>query len=87
MNQASLFKGLIKVWINKAGIANILSFAELIKTVRVTFDSDKSDKFTVHTKEGPVELRKNQSGMPHIDRDKCKERAALCFVQTIREQY
>jgi hypothetical protein len=64
-----------------------LPFAELIKIVKVTFDSSKSDRFVVHTKEGPVELMNNEAGMPYIDMEKCEERAALCFVQTIRERY
>jgi hypothetical protein len=87
MDQAGTLEGLSEVWVNEAGIANIVPFAELIKIVRVTFDSEKSDKFTVHTKEGPVELSNNEAGMPYIDLDKSEERAALCFVQTIRQNY
>ena len=75
------------VWVNKGGIANILPFSELIKICRVTFDSDKSDQFVVHTEEGPVSLRNNEVGMPYIDLEKSDERAALCFVQTVRDRY
>ena len=64
MDQAGMLEGLGEVWLNKTGIANIMPFVELIKIVRVTFDSEKSNKFTVHTKEEPVELRNNEAGMP-----------------------
>jgi hypothetical protein len=87
MNEAGSIGSLDKVWLNEEGIANILPLSELIKICRVTFDSEKSDRFTVHTKAGPVELSNNEAGMPYIDLEKADQRAALCFVQTMRERF
>jgi hypothetical protein len=86
MKEAGSIGALDKVWVNEEGITNIIPLSELIKICRVTFHSGTSDRFTVHTKEGPVELCNNEAGMPYIDLEKAEERAALCFVQTMRER-
>jgi hypothetical protein len=87
MGESGKLEGLKDVWINQDGIANIVPFSVLIKICRVTFDSDEGDQFVVHTKEGPVRLKNNEVGMPYIDLEDTSERAALCFVQTVRERY
>jgi hypothetical protein len=76
-----------KAWVNRGGIANIVPFNELIKHCRVTFDSTEGNNFVVHTKDGSVALHNNEAGMPYIDLEESSERAALCFIQTIREQF
>jgi hypothetical protein len=88
MKEAGSIGSLKQVWLNEEGIANILPLSELIKMCRVTFDSACSDRFTVHMKAGPVELCNNEAGMPpYIDLERADQRAALCFVQTIRKRY
>ena len=87
MNQSGSLGAIKDMWLNEDGIASILPLSELIKICRVTFDSATSDRFTVHTKAGPVELCNNEAGMPYIDLDKSEERVALCLVQTVRERY
>ncbi|KAL7503385.1 hypothetical protein ACHAXN_001183 [Cyclotella atomus] len=73
MDQAGSLGAISEVWVNKC---KHLAFC------RAHQDSQ------VHTKEGPVmELMSNEAGMPYIDMEKCEERVALCFVQTIRERY
>lgn len=73
------------IWVNEDGTANILPLSELTKIYQKTFDSAKSNKFTVHTKGGEVVLENNEIGMPYIDLDKSDHCAALCFIQTVHE--
>ena len=67
MKEVGSIGSLKKVWLNEDSIANILPFSELIKMCCVTFNSDKSDWFTMRTKKGPVELQNNEAGMLYID--------------------
>ena len=38
-----------KVWFSKKGMANILSFNNIVRKFRVLYDSTKEDAFVVHT--------------------------------------
>ena len=38
-----------KVWYNKSSVANIISFADLRKRYRITYDSDVENSFILHT--------------------------------------
>jgi hypothetical protein len=73
MKEAGSIGNLNKVWLNEEGIANTLPLSELIKTCRVTFDSAVSDRFTIHTKEGRVELCNNEAGTPYINLERADQ--------------
>jgi hypothetical protein len=64
-------------WYTQEGIANLLSFKELTKVYRITYDSDKCTSFTVHRSEyGLVDLhfKMHESGLHILVKpDGCRE--------------
>ncbi len=73
-------------WFTKRGIANLLSFKELIKVYLITYDSDKCTSFTVHRSEyGLVDLhfKMHESGL-HI-LVKPDGMSGVVFIQTVEE--
>ena len=73
-------------WYTAKGIANLLSFKELTKMYRITYDSDDCTTFTVHrSKYGLVDLhfKMHESGL-HI-LVKPDGMSGVVFVQTVEE--
>ncbi len=71
------------VWLNTMAIANILSFTELEKKYRISYDtSETGGEFVVHTPSGEVRFKKNDLGLPYIS---LKDNgAAVCLINTVR---
>ena len=63
ITQEGYAPGIGKVWYDPNAVANIISFAELVKKYRITYDSYDKDAFTVHVKGRPVKFRKTLSGL------------------------
>eukprot|EP00569_Conticribra_weissflogii_P008200 CAMPEP_0171363762 /NCGR_PEP_ID=MMETSP0879-20121228/3564_1 /TAXON_ID=67004 /ORGANISM="Thalassiosira weissflogii, Strain CCMP1336" /LENGTH=562 /DNA_ID=CAMNT_0011870969 /DNA_START=26 /DNA_END=1714 /DNA_ORIENTATION=- len=75
--------GSMNVWLNTMAIANIISFTELEKKYRISYDTvTTGGEFVVHTPKGEVRFRRNDLGLPYISlRDNA---AAVCLINTIR---
>ncbi len=75
--------GSMDVWLNTLAIANIISFTELEKKYRISYDTtDTGGEFVVHTPKGEVRFKRNNIGLPYINlRD---NKAAICLINTIR---
>ena len=52
-----------KVWFDENAIANIFSFASLVKKYRVTYDSAVEDAFIVHMKSHVIKFTGNKDGL------------------------
>ena len=52
-----------KVWYNTNSVANIISFADLQKRYRITYDSTVEDAFVVHTPDKPLKFRQLANGL------------------------
>ncbi|KAL7466691.1 hypothetical protein ACHAXS_006989 [Conticribra weissflogii] len=75
--------GTMDVWLNTMAIANILSFTELEKKYKITYDTTGTDgQFVVHTPSGEVRFKRNDLGLPYISLK--DDKTAVCLVNTIR---
>ena len=75
-----------EAWFDERCITNLLSFKELVKKHRITYDSDVCTSFTVHRSEyGLVDLhfRMHESGL-HI-MVKPDKMSGLVFIQTVED--
>jgi hypothetical protein len=67
-NMVGNLKGYGEVWYNPKGIANILSLSQVEKKYRVTYDSAKERRFTVHKPNGATRhFNQSQSGLFYLD--------------------
>lgn len=65
--------GSIDVWLNTLAIANILSFIQLEKQYRITYDTKGTNgKFIVHTPSGEVHFKQNKIKLAYISLTKSK---------------
>ncbi|KAL7465887.1 hypothetical protein ACHAXS_006188, partial [Conticribra weissflogii] len=70
-------------WLNTLAIANILSFSELEKLYRISYDTTETGgDFVVHTLKGKVRFKKNELGLPYISLE--GNDAAVCLLNTIQ---
>ena len=53
-------------WLDENSMANILSFGELAKQYRITYDSEIADCFYCHTQTGIVEFHRTVEGLYSI---------------------
>ena len=51
-----------KPWLDENLMANIISFSELVKQYRVTYDTEQKDCFYCHTDDGIVEFERTEEG-------------------------
>ena len=57
-------KGFGDVWFNTESLANILSLTEMVKTYRVTFDSEDGNKFVIYKSDrSTVEFKQSIHGL------------------------
>jgi hypothetical protein len=68
-----------KFWLDRNGIANVISLKSLESKHRVTYDSTKDGgAFVVHTPEGKVYFRRcPDTGFPYIDLDDVNQDGAI----------
>jgi hypothetical protein len=61
--------GAIKgMWLNEGGVAMILLLKQLEKLWRVSYDSGRhGGSFVIHTDNGNIVIKNNDTGMPYID--------------------
>ena len=52
-----------KPWLDENSMANIISFLELVKQYRVTYDTEQKDCFYCHTEDGIVEFERTEEGL------------------------
>jgi hypothetical protein len=50
-------------WLDKESMANIVSFGELKRQYRVTYDSDHADSFFCHTENGIIKFDRTKEGL------------------------
>jgi hypothetical protein len=79
-----------KFWLDRMGIANVISLKFLKAKYRVTYDSKSSGgSFVVHTQNGPIEFKRcPDTSFPYIDLDDMSQgdKGAM-LVQTMRGNY
>jgi hypothetical protein len=65
------YLGSQKFWLDRMGIANMISLKLLEEKYRVTYDSKSGDgSFVVHTPSGPIEFKRcKDTSFPYIDLD------------------
>jgi hypothetical protein len=84
------YLGSQKFWLDRMGIANVISLKSLEEKYRVTYDSKSSGgSFVVHTANGPVEFKRCPvTSFPYIDLDDVSQgdKGAM-LVQTVRGNY
>ena len=73
--------GTVDAWYTPGGIANIFSMHELKKKYRITYDSWEG-YYVVHTPSGEVKFWKAENGLPYIDLEGSKEKAAVMLLET-----
>ena len=80
------FLGSAPFWLDKNGIANVISLRSLETKHRVTYDSTKhGGAFIIHTPKGEVYFRRcPDMGFPYIDLDDSLQGATM-LLQTIRD--
>ena len=74
-----------ETWFDERCITNLLSFKEIIKYYRITYDSEVDTSFTVHRRtEGLVDLhfKMHESGLHILVRD---DLSAQAFIQTVEQ--
>lgn len=62
-NKIADVPGFGTVWFDEEAIANIFGLSDLKKKHRVTYDSEKGDKFIVHMNDGDIEFICNPEGL------------------------
>jgi hypothetical protein len=84
------YLGSQKFWLDRMGIANVISLKFLKAKYRVTYDSKSSGgSFVVHTQNGPIEFKRcPDTSFPYIDLDDVSQgdKGAM-LVQTMRGNY
>jgi hypothetical protein len=82
------FLGSQLFWLDRNGIANVISLRSLEMRHRVTYDSTKNGgAFVVHTPEGEVLFKRcPDTGFPYVDLDNALSGGAM-LVQTVRRNY
>jgi hypothetical protein len=84
------YLGSQKFWLDRMGIANVISLKSLEEKYRVTYDSKLSGgSFVVHTQNGPIEFKRcPDTSFPFIDLDDVSQgdKGAM-LVQTVRGNY
>ena len=79
------------MWLNKDGIANLISFDKLEKLYDISYHTKRTNqKFIVHTEKGDVEFHQDEMGLPYIDLTKSDAAlflAQTCMVQTVRGNF
>jgi hypothetical protein len=74
-----------QMWLNKGGVAAIVTFKVLEKIWLVTYDSRCGNgQFIWHTDQGDIFNKNNNKGMPDLDIQEPKTKAALLFIQAVR---
>jgi hypothetical protein len=53
-------------WLDENSMANIISFTELVKQYRVTYNTEIKDSFYCHTQTGIVEFGRTEEGLYNI---------------------
>ena len=74
--------GSIECWINKEGIANIFSIPKLEEMGFCITYYIQDGHYIVHTKDGRVQLNKDELGLPDIDTKKNQD---VVFIQIIND--
>eukprot|EP00984_Skeletonema_dohrnii_P033562 scaffold30483_cov78-Skeletonema_dohrnii-CCMP3373.AAC.1 len=76
-------------WLDRLGIANVISLRTLEKLYRVTYDSRlHQGSFICETPEGNITFRRcAETGFPYIDLDEHADNSAVLLVQTVRQNY
>jgi hypothetical protein len=76
-------------WLDRMGLANVISLRSLEERFHVTYDSNsRGGSFICKTPKGEVVFRRcPTTHFPYVDLDDEEENAAIIMVQTVREQY
>jgi hypothetical protein len=73
-----------EVWYYPAGIANILSFADVAKHYRVTYDSTMEDVFHVHRPDGTTrDFHKSARGLYYMIASPAVKTATTLMIDTV----
>ena len=74
-----------KVWCNRSGVANILSFHNVQKHYRITYDNGEKDMFIVHLTDSDVmQFLPSGNGLYHLDTS--PSHRGYSFVTTVKNQ-
>lgn len=83
------YLGSTRFWLDRLGIANVISLRTLEKLYRVSYDSRlHQGSFICETPEGNITFtRCADTGFPYIDLDEHGDNSAVLLVQTVRQNY
>ena len=85
MDKAGDFGAIKQVWLNKDGVATIVSLKILEQIWPVTYNSrHHGGKFVLRTDQGDIFVKNNGKGMPYLDLRELEAEVALSFIQTVQ---
>ncbi len=85
MDKAGDFGAIKQVWLNKDGVATIVSLKILEQIWPVTYNSrHHGGKFVLRTDQGDIIVKNNGKGMPYLDLRELEAEVALSFIQTVQ---
>ena len=83
------YLGHFRFWLDRFGIASVISLSTLESAFRVSYDSKRDGgAFIVDTPRGKIVFKRcKDTGFPYIDLDDDDSDAAIMLVQTIRKNF
>ena len=83
------YLGRFPFWLDRFGIAIVISLTTLESAFHVSYDSKKDGgAFVAHTSKGPITFKRcEDTGFPFIDLDNDGSEAAVMLVQSIRKNF